>query len=268
MSLAYTADSSRLNGSVVKSLMEIPPSSVPTTFRTLFVVAAGNEGLNVDTTNTDVTCPVRFDTPNLIGVAAAKCSRDSAQFTNYGTISVDIAAQGVGIWSTIRAGRWGLLNGTSMAAPFVTATAVLAATTYPTTSPFNHVSVKNNVLLGRQLLPSSSFLSRTSTTGGIVDACRAVGLATNVSALPISIAQVSPNPFNQIFTISTDNYRFDTPLSIGIYSVSGQLIQQHRLAPTFSTTATVNAAHLPMGLYVVKIQTADKLFTAKIVKSE
>jgi subtilisin family serine protease len=64
----------------------------------LFIVAAGNE-----TTNNDVTpsYPANFDLPNIISVAATDQNDNLTDFSNYGTISVDVAAPGKNILSTI-----------------------------------------------------------------------------------------------------------------------------------------------------------------------
>jgi subtilisin family serine protease len=265
VSLAYMADGFRLDsGSVVKSLIDTP--SFAGSFRSLFVVAAGNESMNVDTQMVDVSCPVRFTSPNILTVAAMKCNRDSAKFTNYGSTSVDIATNGVNIWSTIRTRQWGLLSGTSMATPVVTAAAVILGSQHNLSSQFNAIKVKENILLSRQT--ASTFLNSNTSSNGALGICPALSRITAVQTLPTTIAKVSPNPFTQSFTIEAADYSFDAPLSIAVYSISGQLMQQHRFAPTFNAAVTVNAQNLPMGIYLVKIQTKDRLFTAKIVKSE
>jgi len=64
----------------------------------LFVAAAGNE-----TTNNDVTpsYPANYDLPNIISVAATDQTDNLADFSNYGLTSVDVAAPGANILSTI-----------------------------------------------------------------------------------------------------------------------------------------------------------------------
>src|SRR3954447_15029816 len=64
---------------------------------TLFVVAAGNDGANVDTTD---SYPCAYDLPNVVCVAATGGDDELASFSNYGASSVDIAAPGVDILST------------------------------------------------------------------------------------------------------------------------------------------------------------------------
>ncbi|MDM5272165.1 S8 family serine peptidase [Sulfurovum sp. zt1-1] len=64
----------------------------------LFVAAAGNEGTNNDATP---TYPASYTTANVVSVAASDINGNLASFSNYGMISVDLAAPGVEIWSTI-----------------------------------------------------------------------------------------------------------------------------------------------------------------------
>ena len=64
----------------------------------LFVVAAGNEESNIDSMP---TYPASFGLPNIISVAATDQNDNLAKFSNYGVASVDVAAPGVNILSTI-----------------------------------------------------------------------------------------------------------------------------------------------------------------------
>ncbi len=64
----------------------------------LFVVAAGNDGNDNDQTP---QYPCNVSLPNVLCVAAIDASGDLASFSNYGEKSVDIAAPGVNILSTV-----------------------------------------------------------------------------------------------------------------------------------------------------------------------
>ena len=66
---------------------------------TLFVAAAGNDGVDVDTAP---SYPCSFAAPNLVCVAATDTDGTTlAGFSNYGPGSVDIAAPGVDVLSTV-----------------------------------------------------------------------------------------------------------------------------------------------------------------------
>lgn len=82
----------------------------------LVVNSAGNDGENIDK---KLRYPAAFDNDNLFVVASTQSNGTLAPFSNFGKKSVDIAAPGIEIYSTVPGNRYELMSGTSMAAPAV-----------------------------------------------------------------------------------------------------------------------------------------------------
>jgi thermitase len=88
----------------------------------LFVAAAGNEKSNSDKHK---YYPADYGLSNIISVTAIDPSTEVLSSSNYGTETVDIAAPGQNILSTLPNNNYGLMTGTSQATAFVSGAAVL-----------------------------------------------------------------------------------------------------------------------------------------------
>ena len=95
----------------------------------LFITAAGNEKSNLDLTSHYY--PADYPLDNIISVTAFDKSKKILPTSNYGAFSVDIAAPGNNILSTLRGGQYGTMTGTSQATAFVTGVAALILSRYP-----------------------------------------------------------------------------------------------------------------------------------------
>ncbi len=82
----------------------------------IFVAAAGNSAQNNDVTP---SYPSNYAFDNVVAVAATDNRDVLASFSSYGATTVDIAAPGVGILSTLPNNTYGSYSGTSMATPHV-----------------------------------------------------------------------------------------------------------------------------------------------------
>jgi subtilisin family serine protease len=118
---------------------------------TLFVVAAGNADagnlpIDLDSNPAQLATFRKIDgsgLENFIFVAALADTGKLADFSNYGRSLVQIAAPGVQISSTIYPDTFGLLSGTSQAAPLVTFTAAILKAEKPDMVP---LALKHRIL--------------------------------------------------------------------------------------------------------------------------
>jgi subtilisin family serine protease len=97
----------------------------------LFIAAAGNSSVNNDTSP---NYPSSYPNVNIIAVASITSTGALSSFSNYGATSVDLAAPGSGIWSTVpgrKSPSYASYSGTSMATPHVTSAAAMYASSHP-----------------------------------------------------------------------------------------------------------------------------------------
>lgn len=132
---------------------------------TLFVFAAGNGGPDQVGDNIDASPPVypcAFAHANVVCVAASTDFDDIASFSNYGPASVDVAAPGTDILSTINTGSYDAYSGTSMASPHVAGVAALLLAREPGATP---LQVKYSLL--RTVDPLAAFAGKIATGGRV-----------------------------------------------------------------------------------------------------
>lgn len=88
----------------------------------LFIAAAGNSAQNADVTP---HYPAGYDLPGIVAVASTDRNDNMSSFSTFGPTTVDVAAPGSAVLSTLPNNRYGSLSGTSMATPHVAGAAGL-----------------------------------------------------------------------------------------------------------------------------------------------
>lgn len=222
----------------------------------LNVFAAGNDGQNVDSTPTSPGpgFPARYTSPTIVSVANSTSTDARNSGSNVGLISVDLAAPGTGILSTVQSvSNYGTLTGTSMASPHVAGAAALLAAHNPNLSP---ASLKATILNTVDILPQWSTLVKT---GGRLNVDRALRNQTicnfNLSATELYISSTGGN--------STVNMTVPTNCDYSIKSnVSWIEVTSSDVGSGNSTIAfTVKPNPLPDGIRFGTISIADRTFT-------
>ncbi|GAB7045011.1 S8 family serine peptidase [Catenuloplanes indicus] len=137
------------------------------------VFAAGNANAN-----TDVTPQYPGVYPEVISVAALDQDGARATFSNFGS-TVDVAAPGVNIWSSMPDDTHGFLDGTSMAAPHVAGLAALVWSAVPELSSDEVRTVVEDTCDSVDAL-NPGFAGQLGR--GRINAGRAVGLAQIMAA--------------------------------------------------------------------------------------
>ena len=132
----------------------------------LFIVAAGNgdasgNGYSIDE---QPMYPASFQLSRIISVANLRFDGQLDRASNYGVRSVDLAAPGNYILSTITGNDYVYMSGTSMAAPMVTGTAAML---YSYDASLSLMDVRNRILQSARPIES---LSGKVATGGMLDA--------------------------------------------------------------------------------------------------
>jgi subtilisin family serine protease len=168
--------------SIVKSAIE----AVPDIF---FVIAAGNIATSTPQADNDRTAvypsQLTKDLDNVISVANTTSSDELSSTSHYGATSVDIAAPGTVIYSTIPTSSYGTMSGTSMATPMVASAVAVMRAVNP------NISAKE---IKETLCSSSDKLSALTgkvISGGRLNAYNAVK-AIMPTATPTATPTVKP----------------------------------------------------------------------------
>jgi subtilisin family serine protease len=151
----------------------------------LTVAAAGNSGVNTDE---KPHYPASFRLDTMISVAATTRFDELAGFSNHGIYTVDVAAPGESIYSTIY-GSYAVMSGTSMATPHVTGAAALLLAQNPSWSP---AQLRQRLVGTTRAVPA---LAGKAWSGGVIDIGKALsGAATVLPPMPPASTPVALTP--------------------------------------------------------------------------
>lgn len=215
----------------------------------LFVAAAGNSGSNSDISLQYPSC---YDLPNVISVGAL--SDDGihlADLSNYGGLNVDLVAPGIMINSTLPYDQYGILSGTSMAAPYVAGAVALLYSAKPDMSM---MQVKDSIFSNVDKIPE--LFGKVSTNGKLD-----IGAAVN-SVLGIPVNRNS-DPQGAITSRSFSNIKgwAIDPDSAGI-SLKVQLLVDGVVKNTLFTKVpdgsfSFNLGALVVGDHIIEVKAVD-----------
>lgn len=126
----------------------------------VLVAAVGNDGEELSDENEILFYPACYDADNIISVASSDRFDNLSDFSNYGFTTVDLAAPGSTILSTLLEHGYGDASGTSMAAPHVAGAVALLLGAQSGLTPSQ---VRATIMDSATRLPQ---FARTTISGG------------------------------------------------------------------------------------------------------
>lgn len=151
----------------------------------LHICAAGNSAQDSDIRP---AYPAAYPLDNIISVAATDADDQLGSFSNYGAESVDLAAPGVKILSTVPNGELGVKSGTSMAAPHVSGATSLILEKFPNLS---NKELKDRLLFSVDRLPH---LEDKSVSGGRLNLAKALETDLIAPGAPQNLKALAKSP--------------------------------------------------------------------------
>jgi subtilisin family serine protease len=243
----------------------------------LFVCAAGNSGLDNDTI---AHYPSNFWMDNVISVAALSSAavNNLAAYSNYGLLSVDIAAVG-DVETTEAGGGTVAVQGTSFATAQVSRAAALLFHQYPDAT---YYAVKYALVRGVDTLQSNDSIKIQSRgrlnlakSMTVLDSLSLRAVCSNALFLDVpqvgsvatnSSVSIYPNPFSNRLQVEILNVEEDV-VDLRLLSIEGALLWQYQL-PAGQNSTTIPVEMLSPGMYILQIQGKTLRTTEKIVKFE
>ncbi len=220
----------------------------------VFVAAAGNSANNNDAVP---IYPASYILPNIISVAASTPGDVLASFSCYGATSVDLAAPGTAILSTVPGGAYGYKNGTSMATPHVAGAATLVYC-----PGMSYADIKAALLNQVDVVPA---LAGKCVTGGRLNVFKALNNANCCNAVA-GFTLPAGNCVNQPLTFvntSTGATSYQWLVNNVLQSTGTQLTHTFALAGTYTITliaANATCSHANTQNFTIAT-TLDSSFT-------
>jgi thermitase len=149
-------------------------------YNTLVIASAGNDSSGPfawHNNDSSPKYPAAFDSENLLVIASTTSSGSLSTFSNIGIKTVDIAAPGSNIYSTIIGNKYGMASGTSMASPNITGVAAMVLGYYPKLS-----ATELKSLLMKSATPVAAFKNQI-VSGGRVNLKAALAKARTTNRL-------------------------------------------------------------------------------------
>ena len=208
----------------------------------LYVAAAGNNGRDTDLVP---LYPAAFDLDNIISVGSIQSNETPAGSSNFGAVSVDLHAPGVGILSTLSDGSYGTMSGTSMASPHVTGAAALLLSANPS---LTYGEVRSLLL---QTARPAAALAGLSATGGLLDIGAAFDQMTGATPASPSDLIAPVQYYNTVSLAWADNANNESGFEV-FRSTDQTSWQSVATVPADSTS--YDDISLPAGEYAYQVR--------------
>jgi subtilisin family serine protease len=134
-------------------------------YSVLVIASAGNDSsgpFSWHNNDSSPKYPASFDSENLLVIASTTSSGGLSTFSNIGLKSVDVAAPGSNIYSTLNGNKYGMASGTSMASPNTSGVAAMVLGYFPNLSATELKSV-----LMKSVTPVAAFKTQIASGGRI-----------------------------------------------------------------------------------------------------